>query len=126
LIVATYPNNPLPWEIKSGRWIDADGEIIPFTQEDERLMFLAKIQTLKDELHAEKARVDTAEHCFSKANRELSAASKDRSKLVMISDELLSWEQHMGGFESPVWGKLRKAMAEVSGAPYQPEGPEEN
>lgn len=79
--MATYPNNPLPWKLESGRWIDADGDLIPFSPNDERLMFNAHIQTLKDELHYEKARVGTAEHCVSDLNAKLNETKRNEARL---------------------------------------------
>lgn len=79
--MATYPNNPQPWSLQSGRWADANGDLIPFTQADERAMFLAKIKDLEDFLEYEKARVQTAEHVTSKANKELNEEMTIRRRL---------------------------------------------
>lgn len=79
--MATYPNNPMPWTLQSCRWTDSNGDLIPFTQADERAMFLAKIKDLEDFLEYEKARVQTAEHVTSKANKELNEEMTIRRRL---------------------------------------------
>jgi hypothetical protein len=45
----------------------------------------------------------------------------DRLKLLAICDDLLKWEERMGGSESIVWTNLRKVLAEVSGVSVESE-----
>jgi hypothetical protein len=45
----------------------------------------------------------------------------DRQKLLAICDDLMKWDERMGGSESIVWTNLRMVLADVSGASIEPE-----
>lgn len=92
--MATYPNNPLPWNLTSGRWIDANGDTIPLAQDDERSMLLAKISDLEAFVLYEKARVTTAESVASRLSAELVEVKASRDQFLdLLGDNLTAWDR---------------------------------
>lgn len=115
----TKYTNPQPWSLAGGRWVDAAGDVVPLSPEDDRKMLLAHIADDQAYLSYERARAATADNVSAKEGRRADEYAEhcrlldDRGKLL-AEQVIILREAVQGVIDAWESGDLAGAVRKLS------------